>query len=89
MTIKFIKSYSPYHSGDRAGFNSDKEKELVDKGIARFVGDKAMKKPVKDKMVKGSVDKAKEYECEYCGRVFDSPQGKAAHQRFCEEKSDK
>ena len=88
MTIKFIKSYSPYHSGDRAGFNSDKEQELVNKGIARFVGDKAMKKPVKDKMVRNSVSKKKEYECEYCGRVFDSPQAKGAHQRFCKEKSD-
>ena len=86
MTIKFIKSYSPYHSGDRAGFNSDKEKELVDKGIARFVGEKAVKKPTKDKMVRNSVNKS--YECEYCGRIFDSPQAKGAHQRFCKEKSD-
>lgn len=83
MTIKFIKGYSPYHAGDRAGFNPKKEQELIDKGVA-----KAIKKPTKDKMVKNSVNKKKDYECEYCGRIFDSPQGKAAHQRFCKEKSD-
>ena len=24
--------------------------------------------------------------CDYCERVFDTPQGKAAHARFCKEK---
>jgi hypothetical protein len=81
MTIRFIKGYPPYHAGDRAGFTPEREKELIDEGVA-----KAVKKPTKDKMVKGSVNKM--YECEYCGRKFDSPQGKGAHQRFCKEKSD-
>lgn len=27
-----------------------------------------------------------QYECDYCDRKFDSPQGKAAHTRFCKEK---
>lgn len=28
----------------------------------------------------------KVFVCDYCGREFDSPQGKAAHTRFCDEK---
>jgi len=91
MTIKFITGYSPYTSGDRAGFSPEKEKELVEEGVAKFVGGetkKEVKKPQVDKMVKNSKTKDKEtYKCE-CGREFDTPQGLGAHKRFCEKAGD-
>ena len=39
----------------------------------------------KKKAVK-KVSKEKVYVCDYCQREFDTPQGKAAHQRFCKQK---
>lgn len=30
--------------------------------------------------------KEEEYKCDYCDRTFDTPQGKAAHMRFCDKK---
>ncbi|MFW5855777.1 MAG: hypothetical protein ACOCVB_00740 [Bacillota bacterium] len=30
-------------------------------------------------------DGPKEYKCQYCGKAFDSPQGKAGHERWCKE----
>ena len=30
--------------------------------------------------------KTKKYRCDYCKRTFDTPQGKAAHTRFCKQK---
>jgi len=30
--------------------------------------------------------KKTEYQCDYCDRTFTSPQGKAAHMRFCKQK---
>jgi hypothetical protein len=41
------------------------------------------KKPVKKK--KAPAKKAK-FKCDYCDRDFTTPQGKAAHTRFCKEK---
>ena len=89
MTIKFITGYSSYHAGDRAGFSSQREKKLVELGIAKKVGEeKEVKEPTVDKMVHNAETKDNEtYKCE-CGREFDSPQGKAAHSRFCEEAGD-
>ena len=49
-------------------------------------------KPKKKKLVKkkpAAKKKAKKktkYTCDYCERVVDSPQGKAAHTRFCKQK---
>ena len=79
MTVKFITGYSSYRAGDRAGFSPEKEKELVGAGVAKEV-----QKPNVDKMVRGTETKEKTYKCK-CGREFDTPQGKAAHSRFCEE----
>jgi len=28
-------------------------------------------------------EKPEEYKCQYCDRTFDTPQGKAAHERYC------
>ena len=80
MTVEFIRAYSLYRAGDKAGFSSKKEKELVKAGIT-----KAMKKPQVDKIVRNSHQKSKTYKCD-CGREFDSPQGIAAHSRFCKKK---
>ena len=82
MTVKFITGYSSYRAGDRAGFSPEKEKELVEAGVAKEV-----QKPTVDKMVRNTETKEKTYKCE-CGREFDTPQGKAAHSRFCEEAGD-
>ena len=43
---------------------------------------KKKKKPVAKKKSPAK----KKYTCDYCERVFDSPQGKAAHTRFCKQK---
>ena len=57
----------------------------------------APKKPVQKKVVKKKkakpkakkkAVKQKKYGCDYCERVFDTPQGKAAHTRFCKEKNE-
>jgi len=32
------------------------------------------------------VKKKEDYECDYCDRTFTTPQGKAAHMRFCKQK---
>ena len=90
MTVKFITGYSSYRAGDRAGFSPEKEKELVEAGVAKFVGGKVTKevqKPTVDKMVRNTETKEKTYKCE-CGREFDSPQGLGAHKRFCEKAGD-
>ena len=82
MTVEFITGYPPYHAGDVAGFSPEKEKKLVEAGVAKEV-----QKPPVDKMVRNSKTKDKTYECE-CGREFDSPQGLGAHKRFCEKAGD-
>ena len=38
----------------------------------------------KDKLKKKA--KKTEYQCDYCDRTFTTPQGKAAHMRFCKQK---
>lgn len=35
---------------------------------------------------KKKISKEKVYVCDYCQREFDTPQGKAAHKRFCKQK---
>lgn len=46
--------------------------------------------PKETKVVKPKeVKEAKEqYICDYCGKVLDTPQGRAGHMRFCKRKGD-
>ena len=46
------------------------------KKYIRIVEDKPKKK----------VEKKEDYKCDYCDRAFTTPQGKAAHMRFCKQK---
>ena len=81
MTIKFIGKYPPYQAGDVAGFSPQKEKELVESGLAKF-DNKSVNKPPVDKMERGNIDKG--YTCK-CGRTFDSKRGLSVHERYCKE----
>lgn len=59
----------------------------LDKKYVRPQNDAEIKATqIKKTPAKKTKIKAKSYKCDYCTRKFDTPQGKAAHMRFCKEK---